>query len=159
MPRFVLGAFATLPIVLLGGWLCSGAGHSGRDRAREVSELRNVLLEAHASLLAARADLYERNFHSASRQLEDARSLLRLAEAQGKRLGLLDEVAGLDLAGFEAGIDEAHRLLGQLDDGGHALEFLGRSVFEKCPEGPARLRHLGDAGLLAADTTRSSGCA
>jgi hypothetical protein len=119
--KTVLGAFAALFIALLGGWLWGAPGHPDVDRALRASELRADLLGAQSALVGARVDLYERNFRSASRQLEDARGLLRRAEERGNRLGWRDEVKRLDLASFEADIDEAQRLLGQLDQGADAL--------------------------------------
>jgi len=129
--KTVLGAFATLFIALLGGWLWGAPGNSDLDRAVRASELRHDLLEAQSALVGARVDLYERNFHSASRQLEDARGLLRRAAERGKRLGWRDEVNRLDLSRFETDIDEAQRLLGQLGQGADALMPQGRDLFER----------------------------
>ena len=84
-------------------------------------------------------DLYQRNFRSASRQLEDARGLLRRAEERGKRLGWRDEVKRLDLARFEADIDEARRLLGQLDQGANSLVPKGQGLLEGVPRGSTSL--------------------
>jgi len=117
MTKPVVGAFVALLIALLGGWLWDASGNSDLDRALRASGLRDDLREAHTSLLGARVDLYERNFRSASRHLEDARRLLRRAEERGRRLGWQDEVKRLDLARSEAEIDEAQRLLRQLDQG------------------------------------------
>lgn len=136
MTKPVLGAFVALPIALLGGWLWVAPGNSNLDRPLRASELRDDLIEAHTSLLGARVDLYERNFRSASRHLEDVRGLLRRAEEQGQRLGWRDEVTRLDLARFEANIDEAQRLLGQLDHGANSLVPQGQGVFEGVPNGP-----------------------
>jgi hypothetical protein len=129
MTKPVLGAFAALLVALLGGWLWGAPGRSDLDRALRASELRADLLEAHTSLLGARVNLYEGNLRSASRQLEHARGLLRRAEERGKRLGRRDDVKRLDLAGFEAYIDQAQRLLGQLDQGASSLVPQGRDSF------------------------------
>ena len=136
MTKPVVGAFVALLIALLGGWLWDAAGSTDLDRALQASELRDDLREAHTSLLGARVDLSERDFHSASRRLEDARGLLRRAEARGKRLGWRDQVQRLDLAAFEADIDEAQRLLGQLlDQGAAALGPQGAALVEGLPGG------------------------
>jgi len=142
MTKYVLGAFAALLVALLGGWLRGAPGNSDLDRALRASELREDLLEAQTSLVRARVDLYERNFRSASRQLEDARGLLRRAEERGKRLGWRDEVKRLDLARFEADINEAQRLLGQLDQGANSLVPHGQGIFilEGVPRGSTSLR-------------------
>ena len=139
MPKTVLGAFAPLLIALLGGWLWGAPGHPDVDRALRASELRADLLGAQSALVGARVDLYERNFRSASRQLEDARGLLRRAEERGNRLGWRDEVKRLDLARFEADIDEAQRLLGQLDQGVSSLVPRGQGLLEGVPRGSTSL--------------------
>ena len=138
MTRPVVGAFGALLIALLGAWLWGATGNSDLDRALRASELRDDLREAYASLLGARVDLYERNFGSASRHLENARGLLRRAEARGRRLGWQDEVTPLDLGRFEADIDEAQRLLGHLDQGASALVHQG--LPETSVQGSAVLR-------------------
>jgi len=140
MTKPVLGAFAALLIALLGGWLWGAAGSPDLDPAIQASELQDDLREAHTSLLGARVDLDERNFRSASRQLEDARGLLRRAEERGTRLGWRDEVQRLDLARFEADIDKAQRLLGQLDRGANSLVPRGQGVFEGVPEGSTSMQ-------------------
>ncbi len=129
----VLGALAALLTVLLGGWLWGTRGDPGLDRALRTSELQDALREAQISLLGARVDLYEGNFPSASRRLEDARRLLRQAEERGKRLGWRDEVKRLDLARFEADIDEAKRLLGQLDQGANDRAPRRQDILETVP--------------------------
>ena len=117
MTKSVVGAFVALLIALLGGWLWDAPGNSDLDPALRGSELGDDLREAHTSLLAARVDLYESNFRSASQHLENARRLLRQAEERGRRLGWQDEAKRLDLARSEAEIDEAQRLLRRLDQG------------------------------------------
>jgi hypothetical protein len=57
------------------------------------------------------------NATSCLRAATEARALLRSAEERGSRLGWRDEETRIDLARFEADIDEAQRLLGQLDTG------------------------------------------
>lgn len=135
----VLGALAALLIVFLGGWLWGARGDPGPDRALRASELQDALREAHISLLGARVDLDEGNFRSASRQLEDARGLLRRAEERGTRLGWRDEVKRLDLASFETDIDEAQRLLGQLDQGTNSLVPRRQGILNGEPRAPTSL--------------------
>lgn len=141
MTKPALGAFVALLIALLGGWLWGAPENSDLDRALRASELRDDLLDAHTSLLGAREDLYEGNFRSASRHLEDARGLLRRAEERGKRLGWRDEVKRLDLASFEADIDETQQLLGQLDQGANSLVPGARIPSKRVP------RILRDSGI------------
>lgn len=121
MTKSSLGASAALLIAVFGGWLWSASGISELDRASLASELREHLREAHASLLGAHVDLYERDYLSAARQLEDARDRLLRAGASAERLGWSDDLTQLDLESFEADIDEAQRLLGRLDQGSQPL--------------------------------------
>ena len=131
MTKRVLGVSLALLVVLLWGWLWGAPGTSDLDRALRASALRADLLDAQISLVGARVDLYERNFGSAGRQLEHARDLLRRAAERGKGLGWRDEVQQLDVARFEADIDKAQRLLGQLDQGDGSPVPEGRDLLER----------------------------
>jgi hypothetical protein len=82
-------------------------------RALETSELRGELLGARAATLDARVAVYSVNFGEASRHLEDARGLLRRADERLKSLDRDEEVKQLETA--LAGIDDAQRLAGKLD--------------------------------------------
>ena len=68
---------------------------------------------ARAATLDARVAIYGINFGEASRHLEDARGLLGRADEQLKSLGRDDEVKHVATA--LAGIDDAQRLAGKLD--------------------------------------------
>jgi len=136
MPRPLLGVSGALLLALLAGWLWGASGHADLERALRASELRDDLREAHASILGARVELDERDFSSASRHLENARGLLRRAEERGQRLGWRDEVTRLDLARFEAEIDLAQRLLGQLDPGASPLVPERQALFEGTSAAP-----------------------
>ena len=129
-PKTVLGAFAALFVALLGGWLWTAPRTSDLERALRAIELQSDLREAHASLLGARVDLYEGDFSSATRHLENARDLLRRADARARRLGWQDEVTELDAARFEADLDEAQRLLGQLEQGAGSPWPLGHGLVD-----------------------------
>jgi hypothetical protein len=131
---------AALLIVLAGTWLWGAPGHRDFDRALLTSELQDALREAQISLLRARVDLDEGNLLSASRQLEEARGLLRRADERGTRLGWPGEAKRLDLARFEADIDEAQRLLGQLDRGAGSLGPRRQTLAEGVPRWPMSLR-------------------
>lgn len=115
MAKALVAVSGALLLAVLAGWFWGASGHADLERALRASELRDDLREAHTSLLAARVELNERDLSAASRHLENARSLLRRAEERGQRLGWRDEVIPLDLVRFEAEIDLAQRLLGQLD--------------------------------------------
>jgi hypothetical protein len=135
----VVVAFATLLIALLGGFAWGAREHSDLGQALRASEVRDDLREAHNALLGAHVNLYEHDYHSASRQLEDARGRLRRAAERGTRLGWQDDVRRLDLARFEADIDEAQRLLGQLDQEANSRVPRGQGIVEGVPRGSAFL--------------------
>lgn len=130
MMKPVFGASAALLVAMLGGWAWGVPAASDLARAARVSEQRDDLREAHNALLGARVDLYERDYGSAGRQLEDARDLLRRAAARAERLGWPDEVNRFDLAVFEADINEAQRLLRRLDRETNALGHMVQGVVE-----------------------------
>jgi hypothetical protein len=140
MIKTVLGASAVLLITLLGGWIWGAGGNADIGREIRASELRDDLLQAHLSLLGALVDVYEYRFRSASRRLEDARGLLRQARERGTLLGWRAGVTRLDLDYFEAEIDTAQRLLGQLDPGANALVPQGQGIVDGAPKGSTFLR-------------------
>jgi hypothetical protein len=100
-------------VAVLCGWLWGTSGRSALARALQTSELRGDLLGARAATLDARVAIYSVNFGEASRHLEDARGLLGRADKQLKSLGRDDEVKHVATA--MAGIDDAQRLAGRLD--------------------------------------------
>ena len=61
-------------------------------------------------------------------------------KSEAQRLGWRDEVKRLDLARFEADIDEAQRLLGQLDQGANGRALPGQMLSEGVPKQSMSLR-------------------
>jgi len=114
------GLSAALLVALLGGWFWGASGRWHLDRALQAAELRSDLLEARASLLAARVALYEADFRDMSRHLEDARGSASRVGVRLESLGWRDEAQRLDLAGLDARIDTAERLGAWLDRGAQA---------------------------------------
>jgi hypothetical protein len=112
MTKLISVALA-LFVAALGGWMWGTSGRSALARALKTSELRGDLLGARAATLDARVAIYAVNFGEASRHLEDARGLLGRADEQLKSLGRDDEVK--HVAAALAGIDDAQRLAGKLD--------------------------------------------
>ncbi len=104
-----------LLVVFLGGWLLGVSGRSELDRALRAAELRNDLLEARASVLAARVSLSDGDFNETNRRLRDARGFVRRALARTGAGGLDGEQQRLEFASFGAEIDEAQRLAAVLD--------------------------------------------
>jgi hypothetical protein len=111
--RRLISVAAALLVAALGGWLWGMSSRSAMARALETSELRGELLGARAATLDARVAVYSVNFGEASRHLEDARGLLRRADERLKSLDRDEEVKQLETA--LAGIDDAQRLAGKLD--------------------------------------------
>jgi hypothetical protein len=109
----LISVAVALFVAALGGWLWGASGRSSLTRALQTAELRADLLGARAAILDARVAVYSVNFGEASRHLEDARGLLRRADERLKSLGRDTEVKQAETA--LAGIDDAQRLAGKLD--------------------------------------------
>ena len=112
MTKLISIAIALL-VTLGGGWLWGASGRWATERARQALELRQELVEGRSAVLDARLDVYTVNFGEASRHLESARGLLRLADERLKRVGRVDEVSQVQTALTR--IDDAQHLAGQLD--------------------------------------------
>jgi hypothetical protein len=97
----------------LAGWVWGRSGQSDTAQALQTAELRGDLLGARAAVLDARVATYSVNFGEASGHLENARDLLRRADARLKSLGRSDEVKHVATA--LGSIDDAQRLAGKLD--------------------------------------------
>jgi hypothetical protein len=112
-----IGVFVALLGTLLGGWLWGASSRQELDRALRAAELRNDLLEAHASLLGARMNLCDADFGAMSLQLEIAQRFVGRAGTRLGAPGLNDEPKRLDLAGISSEIDQAKRLAARLNAG------------------------------------------
>src|SRR5580704_18595986 len=113
MTKLLFGMAVGVVVALLAGWIWGRSGRSDIAGALQTSELRGELLGARAAVLDARMAIYNINFGEASRHLEDARGLLRRADARLKSLGRDDEVRQVQTA--LASMDEAQRTAGKLD--------------------------------------------
>jgi hypothetical protein len=111
--KLVLVVAAALAVALLAGWLWGRSDRSEVARALQASELRGELLAARTAVLDARVAIYSINFGEASSHLEDARGLLGSAGERLHSLGRDDAVSHLQTA--LAGIDDAQRMAGKLD--------------------------------------------
>ena len=119
MTKRILRLGAALLVALGAGWAWGASGRADINRALQIAELRNGLLEGRAAVLDARLDIYGVNFGDASRHLEGARSALRAANARLKGLGRQQDVTRLESALTR--IDEAQRKVGQLNQDANAL--------------------------------------
>jgi hypothetical protein len=113
MAKLVLRIIAGLLAALLAGWIWGRSSQSDTAHALQTAELRGDLLGARAAVLDARVATYSVNFGEASGHLENARDLLRRADARLKSLGRSDEVKHVETA--LGSIDDAQRLAGKLD--------------------------------------------
>jgi hypothetical protein len=113
MAKLVLGIVGGLLVALMAGWIWGRSGQSDTAHALETAELRGDLLGARAAVLDARVAIYSVNFGQASGHLENARDLLHRADERLKSRGWSDEVKYVATA--MAGIDDAQRLAGKLD--------------------------------------------
>ena len=113
MAKLVLGIIGGLLVALFAGWVWGRSGQSDTAHALQTAELRGDLLGARAAVLDARVATYSVNFGEASGHLENARDLLRRADARLKSLGRSDEVKHVATA--LGSIDDAQRLAGKLD--------------------------------------------
>lgn len=113
MAKLVLGIIVGLLVAVLAGWIWGRSGQSDTAHALQTAELRGELLGARAAVLDARVAIYSVNFGEASGHLENARDFLHRADERLKSLGWSDEVKHVATA--LAGIDDAQRLAGKLD--------------------------------------------
>ena len=119
MMRRILGISVALLVALGVGWAWGGSGRSDINRALEIAELRDGLLEGRAAVLDARLDIYSVNFGEASRHLEAARSALRAVDTRLNGLDRREDAKRLEVALTR--IDEAQRMAGQLNQDANAL--------------------------------------
>jgi hypothetical protein len=115
----ILGIGVALLVALGAGWAWGASGRSDVNRALQIAELRDGLLEGRAAVLDARLAIYSVNFGEASRHLEAARSALRAADAQLNGPDRQENAERLKLALTR--IDEAQRMAGQLNQDANAL--------------------------------------
>ena len=124
-----LGIGVALLVALGVGWAWGASGRSEINRALQIAELRDDLLEGRAAVLDARLDIYSVNFGEASRHLEAARSALRAADARLNGLGFQEDATQLKIALTR--IDEAQRMAGQLNQDANALAAAAAKVIDE----------------------------
>ena len=117
--KLILGISVALLVALGVGWAWGASGRSEVNRALQIAELRDGLLEGRAAVLDARLDIYSVNFGEASRHFEAARSALRAEGVRLNGLGRQEDAKHLEIALTR--IDEAQRMAGQLNQDANAL--------------------------------------
>ena len=108
---------ALLAMTFLAGWI---AGHGDGQAVRAAlgeTEVRLLLSEAKAQVLASRLSLHDLNSQASAAGLEAAGRRLRDARAAFEQLGRLEEQEWLTRALDELG--QARELAGRLDDATH----------------------------------------
>jgi hypothetical protein len=116
--KIALGVVLAVAIALLAGWLWGASGRRAAEHDLAAASLRDDLLEARTSVLAARVDLYNVNFGNASRHLQEALERLTPVSQQIKDLGRPEDAARVDRARTQT--QEAQRLAAKLDQGANA---------------------------------------
>ena len=136
MAKMILGGTLAVLLALLAGFLWGASGKTTIARALERSELRNELLDARGSALAARADIYNTNFGDANRHLEEARASVARAVQRLEQLG--DDAGVQRLQAALGPIEEAQRLASTLDLGANARAAAAVDTLESVLETTAR---------------------
>ena len=116
--KLALGVLVGLLAAFGAGWLLGSSGRAEAERAHLVAQVRGDLLDARASVLAARVDLYNVNFGDASRHFEGAKASLRSAAERSKSGATTSDPARID--SVIAQIDAAQQMAGRLDQGANA---------------------------------------
>jgi hypothetical protein len=134
--KTALGVGIALVVAIGAGWLWGSAGRRPAEQALRVATLQQELLEGHAALLGARLDIYSVNFGEASRHFEAARTSLTRAIDYLKSLDRDEDAARIQ--GMMAGLDDAQRLAGNLDQNANSRAAeVAKVVAEVIAAGPA----------------------
>lgn len=116
--KVALWALAVVLVAVAGGWLGGAWGRWGVERRLADATLRAELVEARASLWAARVDVFELNFGNASRNIERAKRALGAAADQLDAAGRSDRTAAVRESLAKA--VEAQQLAGKVDQTANA---------------------------------------
>ena len=109
-----LALAAALLATLFVGRLWGASGRWELERALRVAALRGDVIEAHASILGARASLCGADVGETRLYLEHAGAVIGRAGSRIGDTGPIDESLRRDFAGFGAGIADAQRLAARL---------------------------------------------
>ena len=117
--KLVLGITVAVLVALGAGWIWGRSGQAELQRGLEAAELKTDLLEGRAAVLDARLAIYSVNFGEASNHFEQARTVLRAADARLTAMDRAEDSKQLALALTR--IDEAQRKSGELNQDANAL--------------------------------------
>jgi hypothetical protein len=116
--NIAFAAFVALIVAVGGGWLWGASGRWACERRLQATELEVQLVEARASLSAARVDLFELNFGRAATATERAKQSLNSAAGRLDESGRTAEAAAVREA--LAATTDAGRMAANLDQGANA---------------------------------------
>jgi hypothetical protein len=127
--KLALAALIALVVAVGGGWLWGASGRWACERQLQATELEAQLLEARASLSAARVDLFELNFGKAGTATGRARQALNAAAGRLDQSGRAADAAVV--RDVLATTVDAGRMAANLDQGANgrlaaALDALAR---------------------------------
>lgn len=129
--KIALAVLLGVIVAVGGGWLWGASGRWACERQLQATELEAQLIEARASLTAARVDLFELNFGRAGAATERAKQALSAAAKRMDQSGQAAEAAAVREVLAMAG--DAQRMTVNLDQGANArlagaLEALARAT-------------------------------
>jgi hypothetical protein len=116
--KIALAALLGLAVAFGGGWLWGASGRWACERQLQSTELDAQLIEARASLSAARIDLFELNFGRAGAATERAKQALSAAAGRLDRTDRAADAAAVRDVLAMAG--EAQRMTANLDQAANA---------------------------------------
>jgi hypothetical protein len=127
--KIALAVLLGLAVAIAGGWLWGASGRWACEKRLQAAELEAQLIEARASLSAARVDIFELNFGRAGAATERARQALSAAAGRLDQSGQAADAAAVREVLAMTG--DAQRMAANLDQGTNArlaatLEALAR---------------------------------
>lgn len=132
--RLALSIILVAGLLLASGWLWGASGRWAAESAERDARLHLAVARARASLIAARVDVFERNFGQASRSLEQAKTWLGQAAAALEGAGRTAEATAVREAIARSAV--AQQLAGAVDqaansEAAEALQIIERAGVDR----------------------------